>query len=185
MSRETQTISKFQILVSLSFWLTILVSCSLFGMVYLAPKVMAHEKLSEDYFRGQLRLIEKQNRVKHFRDVANALQTDSHFREEMQRVELGMTEPNSESFPVEANLSLDPKKTFPNPTTQRVAPWYVGYIVPFAVDPGFRRWSLIAAALSMFFAFVFLQEPASQKTGQEEKSSRSLPRMIFSRYLRG
>ena len=162
----------------LLFWFCLLISAILFGSVLLTPKILSWTKLQYDYHNNQIELVELENQVQYLKRVAEALENDPLFNEELARVEFHAEEPDTESLPVRD--SLNPILNLKPPVTQKVSvalPWYLPILEAFQQHPHLKHLFLLTASLIAIFAFTLLPQPVeavkeySLETAKEENRS--------------
>ena len=145
-------------LVSLLFWLALLLAALLYGAVALGPKYLAWLETRREYHDGQVHLVALERQVGYLERVVSALENDPQFAAELARVDFDAYRPGEEQIPVDARLSLDGLlKETPAVRSARL-PWYTPLVAQAAQNERLRRNLLIAAALVVLFAFTFLQE---------------------------
>lgn len=150
--------------VSLLFWLSLLTSAGLYGLVSLAPSLEAQIELKRQEHLNQIHLLHLERQVRYLGQVVEALEHDPQFREELARVEFSADRPGFERLPVDPHLSLDAR-----PARHQLvqdldpAPWYVPYLVAFGQRGAARRNSVMFAAGLVIVAFTFLHESQARQ----------------------
>lgn len=145
-------------LVSLLFWLALLVAAVLYGAVALAPKYLAYLESRHAFHGNQIRLIALQQNERYLEKTVAALENDPDFAAELARVDFNATRPGEEKIPVDPHLSLDARAEPELSITNPRLPWYAPLVTLIAENERLRRNLLIAAAAVVLLAFTFLHE---------------------------
>jgi hypothetical protein len=96
---------EFSPAASLAFWCCLVFAAALFALLALAPRVRIYRELGREYADLHTRLVEQERQVEYLGQVADALEHDPHFAEELARVEFDAAGPE-ERIPVDPRLSL-------------------------------------------------------------------------------
>ena len=169
--------------VSLAFWLTLLAAIGAYSLVALSPKLVSYIQLRHDYQATQMRLVSLEHEVDDLNQVVDSLSRDPDFVRKLASVEFGARRAGEERIPLDEHLQLsirDNDPVFEMPTDS--LPWYGSAIYPFAVNPRLRGTILLASAVVLIFAFMFLQPTLSTPDAQELSRRTSL---FFARYRAG
>lgn len=148
------------VLISLCFWLTLLVATALYGAVVLAPKLVSTRSLSRHVEQQQLNLLALERKTEQLEQVVIALDQDPEFASEIARLELSIQRPGEEVLPVETGLQLAPMSpALPElPATPAAESWGQPALLRIAADDQLRQMLLGVAAGLVILAFTFLQE---------------------------
>lgn len=164
--------------VSLAFWLALVAAIGVYALVALSPKLLSYIQLRHDHHATQLRLVSLEHEVNDLDQVVDSLSRDPDFVRKLASVEFGASRPGEERIPVDENLQLsirDNDPVFEMPV--QALPWYGSAVAPFATNPQLRGSMLLASALTLVFAFMFLQPTV---TAPNEPS----PATLLARYRR-
>lgn len=171
--------------ISLAFWTALLGAIGAYSLVALAPKLLNFIQLRHDYQATQLRLVSLEHEVDDLHQVVDSLARDPEFVRKLASVEFGARRPGEERIPVDEHLQLSIRDN--NPVFEMPAeslPWYGSVIHPFAVNSRLRGTILLGSALTLVFAFVFLQ-PTTETSAMAIATEASAPRPTFlTRYRR-
>lgn len=171
--------------VSLIFWLCLLVAAILFGLVSLAPKYSVYLQLRSKFDVNQRKLVALEAQTEELSRVVHALENDKEFVAELTRMEFDAVGPGEEVIPVDDELRLNANK-MPS-TADDPAPiheWYEPYVTYLASN-GTVRMSLLATAAVLVIISFTLLPPAGPATGTENSSRQgSLWHTLRSRYVR-
>lgn len=152
------------VVISITFWLMLLIAAGLYAAVALAPKLEAHLLLRQSYVQNQIQLVALEKQVSDLERVALALEYEPEFAEELARVEFDAGLPGDQRVPVKRGLWLDRPGSVPAGTPSAYSlPWYMPVVRAFAHDRSLRKSSLIAAAIVLLLAFTFLHESQEPK----------------------
>ncbi len=171
--------------ISLAFWLTLLAAISAYSVVALSPKLLSYIQLRHDYHATQMRLVGLEHEVDDLTQVVDSLARDPEFVRKLASVEFGARRAGEERIPVDEHLQLSIRDN--DPVSEMPAdslPWYGSAVYPFAVNNRLRGTILLASALTLVFAFMFLQPTATVSVAQEQSPTMSTPGGILSRYRR-
>jgi cell division protein FtsB len=158
-------------LASLLFWLALLVGAALYGVVALAPRYLAYLESWRDFRANQVQLVALQQNERYLERTVAALGRDPQFAAELARVDFNAVRPGEETIPVDPHLSLDARTEPEVRVTSPRLPWYAPLVAIVAEQERLRRNLLIAAAVTVLFAFTFLHE-------SETPRIRSAARMV-------
>lgn len=171
--------------ISLAFWLTLLAAICAYSLVALSPKLLSYIQLRHDYHATQMRLVGLEHDVDDLTQVVDSLARDPDFVRKLASVEFGARRAGEERIPVDEHLQLsirDNDPVFEMPADSM--PWYGSAVYPFAVNSRLRGTILLAAALTLVFAFMFLQPTAPLATVKEQSTALSRSSGLLSRYRR-
>lgn len=170
--------------VSLTFWLCLLLSATLFAVVGLAPKYLTYLQLRNQFDTNQLRLVHYEQQADKIGKVIEAIHSDKDFSAELARVEFDAVRPGEEVIPVDAGLELDARnQKITLPPTEVLQMWYEPTVRMFASDGPLRQTLLGVAALLVVISFAFLQ-PAGAGRGADGDAQRSVWQTLRRRYTR-
>lgn len=171
--------------VSLLFWLQLLLAAVLYGTVALAPKVNVLLELSADSMSLSSQLVDLERQVTDMKKVTEALEHDPRVLEELARLDLDATRPGEESIPVGADLMLQNGMTrarFHQPDVVR--PWYASLVEVFATSRNLRRTLLLAAAVLVLVSFTFFHASQAAQLRSGLQSVRAGTSFLAHRYRR-
>jgi len=152
------------LLASIAFWLTLFTAAGLYALVALSPKITECFQQQARWRKNQEKLVRLERKVQYLKQVERALESDPEFAAELARVDLDAAEPGDERIPVERRLTLDAERSdAAQPSSETSPPWYVAIFHTFSERDALRRWTLVAAAVLVLFAFTFLHEPQSPR----------------------
>lgn len=173
------------LVVSLLFWLSLVVATLMFAAVGLSPKVLERLRLTEQYQANQLRLVQTELQNDQLERVLDAIKRDKEFAAEMTRIEFDAMRQDEEIIPVDPALRLSPRDlTTPHSPAVIPAAWYRPLLVPFAENDLLRRNLLIAAAITVVVSFTWLQPTRSRQATPPAPSQPSLWSGLRARYVR-
>jgi cell division protein FtsB len=159
--------------VSFAFWTCLLVSVACFAAVALAPKYVQWARLNEQYTANQRRLAEFERQTLQLKKVADALENDPAFAEELARVEFDAVRPGEEVLPVESALQLDPQASLQGrDRTKFPADSWMPAAVVLAQEQDVRAALLLAAAVLAVVAFTWLHDLGEHGRTQENAAPR-------------
>jgi len=170
---------------SLAFWLALLAAIGAYSLVALSPKLLSYIQLQRDYHARQMRLVGLEHEVDDLTLVVDSLARDPDFVRKLASVDFGARRPGEERIPVDEHLQLsihdnDPALEMPADSL----PWYGSAVYPFAVNNRLRGAILLASALTLVFAFMFLPPTATLATEKEPSMAQVPPKGPLSRYRR-
>lgn len=171
--------------ISLAFWLALLAAIGAYSLVALSPKLLSYIQLRHDYHSTQMRLVSLEHEVDDLHQVVDSLARDPEFVRKLASVEFGARRPGEERIAVDEHLQLsirDNDPVFEMPADS--LPWYGSMISPFAVNSRLRGTMLLASALTLVFAFMFLQPTPLVTVAEEQSSMPNTPSGILARYCR-
>ena len=171
------------LVVSLAFWLGLLVSASLFAIVGLAPKYLTYLQLRNQFDSNQLKLVHYEQQADQIEKVIDAIRRDKDFAAELARVEFDAVSPGEEVIPVDVGLELDARHVVTPPDTDVIPMWYEPAVRMFASDGSLRLTLLSMAALLVVMVFAFLQPAGSEQPGVASDNL-SLWQIVRRRYIR-
>ncbi len=171
--------------ISLAFWLTLLAAISAYSVVALSPKLLSYIQLRHDYHATQVRLVGLEHEVDDLTQVVDSLARDPDFVRKLASVEFGARRAGEERIPVDEHLQLsirDNDPVFEMPADS--LPWYGSAVYPFAVNNRLRGTILLASALTLVFAFMFLQPTLTTKTDGNMTAATQRTPPFLARYRR-
>ena len=151
-------------MVSLAFWLTLIVAGGLYACVALSPKLTKYLRIQADFHATQIELVGLEREVQYLDRVASALERPD-FSEELARVDFDAARPGDERIrvnPIGSPVDRDaldagvPEDSVVRPSVS--LPWYMPLVEMMATDQKLRRGLLISAAVIVLLAFTFLQD---------------------------
>jgi hypothetical protein len=149
-------------LKSLSFWLCLLVSATLFGAVSLAPRVRDTIRLDHAYRQNQWELVRTEDQIQQMQRIALALRNDAEFLQRLAEADLHAQQPDVQQIPVDHHLVLRP-----TPDSERVAtpsaslPIYLPILDLLSDNRDVGNALLAISAALVIFAFTYFQEYTS------------------------
>ncbi len=169
-------------LVSVVFWLCLLLAAGMYALVVLAPKWQTHRNLKVDYHRNQLQLVSLEQDVERLDRIVGALENDPDFAAEVARVDFGVVRPGDELLPVDDHLTVS-LQSFQQPSQRPASPntRTAAVIRLFSEHQSLRHITLAAAGLLVLLAFALLIDPGQSDLCCDGDSSSLLTRLI-SRY---
>lgn len=153
-----QRSSRGGVIVSLLFWLAMIVACGLYAVVALSPKIVRFHNFKKRHYETQVRLVSLERQVKYLRKVEFAFEHDRDFAAEQARVDFGAARPGERRIPAKEPLELEAVAKPALPRPNRPLPWYAPLLVVFSEDQELRRGLLATAAVITLLAFTFLHE---------------------------
>ena len=171
--------------ISLMFWLSLLVACVLFAVVSLAPKFEIYLQLRSQFDANQRRLVELELQAEQLQRVIEAIQTDVDFAAELTRIEFDAVRPDEEVIPVESALKLDARaveKPLPEVIAEHV--WYEPLVLRVASDDRLRFSCLAAATLLVILSFTMLQPARTEPLSSAHRDQASFWQSLRKRYAR-
>lgn len=146
-------------IVSVLFWLCLLIAAGMYGAVALAPKYLDYLELEAEHRAGQVQLAALSRRVGTLEKVAHALETDSAFVAELARIDLDAAIPGEERIAVAPEHRLDARPAVPVPAPGAATlPGHAPLVRAFAHDRGLRKTLLIGSAAIIIASFTLLHE---------------------------
>lgn len=171
--------------VSLAFWLTLLAALGVYAVVALSPKVLHCLQLRHDYRATQIRLVSLEHEVEDLNQVVDSLARDPEFVRKLANVEFGARRAGEERIPVDEHLQLSIRDNDPVfEMSKESLPWYASALYPFAVNTRLRGAMLLTSALTLVFAFVFLQPTATLSFAREHTPESGASGGLLARYRR-
>ena len=182
-SSPTETVGG--LMVSLLFWLSLLVATTMFAAVGLSPKILERMRLEEQFDGSQFRLVQMEQQNDQLNRVLEAIRKDKDFAAEMTRIEFDAMRQDEEIIPVDAGLRLSPRDLATPRTPAVIAhAWYRPMLVPFAENDLLRRNLLTASAVLIVVSFTWFQPARASQAEQPAGNRRSLWRGLKDRYVR-
>ena len=151
---------KFAWVISLAFWLCLLLAASCFAAVSLAPKLLDVVTADSEYRQNQSRLVGLEQRVSYLEKVRDALKNDPAFAAELARIDFDVVRPDDERIAVDPAMSLGAapsRSSSINLGQPRLV--YVPLLELLAEDQAVRSALLVFAAFVTLAAFTYLHEP--------------------------
>lgn len=149
--------------VSILFWLSIVLSATLYGGVALSPKLLQWRQLKVEKYNNQVKLVTLEWQVKYLKRVVRAFEHDPHFAAQQARIDFDASRPGDERIAVDPSLTLDSRTSKPVfPKADAQLPWYAETLEMLSTHDGLRRACLISAAFITVVSFTFLQESSVQ-----------------------
>lgn len=171
--------------ISLAFWLTLLTAMGAYSLVALSPKLLSYIQLRHDYQATQMRLVGLEHEVDDLTQVVDSLARDPEFVRKLASVEFGARRAGEERIAVDEHLQLsirDNDPVFEMPADS--LPWYGSAVYPFAVNNRLRGTILLASALILIFAFVFLQPTITTASEENARTDMQRTSSFLARYRR-
>lgn len=170
--------------VSLLFWVSLLVATLLFAAVSLSPKLLERSRLRDDYDTTQFHLVQVEQQNEQLQRVVDAIRQDQEFAAEMTRIEFDAVRHDEEIIPVDSDLRLAPRD-LASVRTPAVIPriWYRPLLVPFVENDSLRRSLLGTAAVLVIVSFTWFQPVASRQLARPVGACQSVWRAIRARYV--
>lgn len=171
--------------ISLLFWLSVLMAASLFAAVGLSPKLIEQLRLRDEFTANQFRLVQVEQQNEQLEQVVNAIRQDKDFAAEMTRIEFDAVRRDEEIIPVESELRLSPRDIgVPHVPAVMPRAWYRPLLVPFAENDSLRRNLLAAAAALVVVSFTWFQPTVSARSSvTAEPTRRSIWSALRDRYV--
>lgn len=165
----SQTAGSF--LISLAFWMSLLVSATMYAAVALSPKLADWINVRQQYLSNAMRLQELEDEADYLERVAAALKSDPEFAGHLVRANQNAGENDAEFVPVSHDLLFGGavRKTYEEPVVVR--PAVASLVYHLASHEKHRYWLLAAAAGLTLTAFTLMNEAgagiltASLRTG--------------------
>ncbi len=172
--------------ISLLFWLSVLVAAALFAAVGLSPKLIEQLRLRDEFTANQFRLVQVEQQNEQLEQVVNAIRHDKEFAAEMTRIEFDAVRRDEEIIPVESELRLSPRDIgIPHVPAVMPRAWYRPLLVPFAENDSLRRNLLAAAAALVVVSFTWFHPTASARASvPADTTLRSIWSALRDRYVR-
>lgn len=146
-------------IVSVLFWLCLLLAAGMYGAVALAPKYLEFLELHAAHHAGQVRLLALDRQTRTLSQVARALESDPAFVAEFARIDFDAAAPGEERIAVSPEFHLEPRSTAAVAVNAVAAHRWRGPLVrALAEDRGLRRTLLISSATIVLAAFALLHD---------------------------
>lgn len=182
---EPPTETLMGMVVSLGFWICLLVSATLFGAVALSPKCLSYLRLRHQYDKNQRQLVALEQQAEQLRRVIAAIRNDKYFATELTRIEFDAVRRDEEVLPVDVALKLDARMVSKEPVEiESTAAWYQPIVESLSGDPNLRSGLLAASALLIVISFSLLQPGGAQDVSNETQTGNSIWRSLRNRYVR-
>ncbi|MEX0715831.1 MAG: hypothetical protein WD066_04555 [Planctomycetaceae bacterium] len=156
---DDQTPTRLGWIVSVLFWLCLLLAVGMYGAVALAPKYLDFLELRAAHHAGQVRLLALDRQTRTLSQVEKALESDPAFVAELARIDFDAAAPGEERIAVSPEHRLDAQPAA-SVETNAVAPlpWHAPLVRAFVENRGLRRTLLIASATIVLAAFALLHD---------------------------
>jgi cell division protein FtsB len=105
--------------LSIGFWLCLFCGLGLFAAAFLAPRLVARDRLSQELVASSQRLQEAEQRYRQMQRTIEALRTDPEFASELARVQLDAVRSGEEVLRVPAGMGLQLTDSLP---AQQIVP---------------------------------------------------------------
>jgi cell division protein FtsB len=173
------------LVISLLFWLCMLVSAVLFGVVSLSPKLLVYLQLRSRFDVNQRKLVGLENQADQLQRVIDAMQHDKEFAQELLRIEFDAARPDEEIIPVDFPLKRDARVVeTPLPEIAAEHEWYEPVVKHLASDSKLRTSLLGAAAMLVVVSFTLLQPDGLSPRPKGAHQSSSTWQNLCNRYSR-
>ena len=172
-------------LVSISFWLTLLFSATLYASAALSPRLVTWQGLRSDFYANQVRLVQLESQVRELDRIADELESDPRFAAELARVDFRARRSGEVVIPVEDRLSLRslvPATPVGRPPVE--SRWYRAPAHRLAGSGGLRNAVLLTSALLLIAAFAILHDSHRFRLAVVAKAARDLLFRGIARYRR-
>ncbi len=170
---------------SLAFWLALLAAIGVYSLVALSPKLLSCIQLQHTYNATQMQLVSLEHEVDDLHRVVESLASDADFVRKLASVDFGARRVGEERIPLDEHLQLSTRDN--DPVFEMPAeslPWYGSAVSLFAVNIRVRGMMMLASALTLVLAFMFLQPTAVVSMAKEHGSAMDVPGGLLSRYRR-
>lgn len=149
--------------ISVAFWLALLAAATAYAAFVISPKLINFVRLRHDYGTTQVRLVMLEHETSDLQEMVDSLERrDPVLQRKLAMVDFGAMRRGEELIAVDEDLQLSIHDNDPVfDLSQNELPWYGSLIEPFAFNPNVRRITLLSAAAVLVFAFMFLQESAT------------------------
>jgi len=171
--------------ISLLFWLSLLVATVMFAAVGLSPKLIDQARLREEYEANQFRLVQLEQQNEQLQRVVDAIRRDKEFAAEMTRIEFDAVRQGEEIIPVDSGLRLSPRDAAVTraPAVMPQA-WYRPWLMPFAENDELRMSLLGSAAALIVISFTWFQPVTARQLARPVGACRSMWQAACIRYTR-
>lgn len=159
-SEESAMISQTvgSLLISVSFWMVLLLSASLYAAVALSPKLADWINVRQQYLSNAVRLKQLEDEADYLERVAAALKSDPEFAKRMVRANQNPGTEDSGFVPVSQDLLFGGAVQTPDAEPQVVRPAVATLVFHLASHEQHRIWLLMAATGLTLSAFTFLND---------------------------
>ena len=178
---DAETVSGM--IVSLLFWLSLLVAVALFGAVSLSPRILQQSRLSHEFETNQVQLIQIEQQNEQLQKVLQAIKQDKEFAAEMTRIEFDAVRKDEEVISVDSRLRLSPAAMVAPPTPIHPRVWYEPFLIPLSEDDEIRRNLLLTSATLIIVSFTWLQPGSARRLARPVGACHSVWSAIRSRYI--
>ena len=173
------------LLMSLAFWITLVVAALMYAGVSLSPKLADWMQARQQLTSNAYRLQQLENEADYLERIAGALKKDPQFAERL--VQLSQSPASDaalqDSQMIAAQLRPETKSDAKKSDNGWLAnPRVHSAVIRLASDLDLRRWLLIASAASTVFAFTLFNDSGVKFAIAAFVSIRSAISFLFSRY---
>ena len=155
-SPPSETPSSTVWVVSLAFWITLLIAASMYGCVALAPRLVAWIEIRHDYLMNAHQLQALESEVDYLERVQGALQSDPEFVRRMAAASIAEDVGEAEVIPVSGTLIFGSEEQLQKRLPEIEEPVGAVLVQKFATDRRLRHGFLVSASLWVVFAFTVL-----------------------------
>ncbi|MBL8819473.1 MAG: hypothetical protein JNL58_25800 [Planctomyces sp.] len=144
--------------ISLMFWLTLIIAAALYAVVALAPKLADFANVRTRFATNAHRLVELESEVEYLERVTSALKSDPRFARQLALASQGGRGQTEEVVPVTHELIFS---GIPRPERSEAEPqksWWMTVVAYLASHPDYRGNLLLCSAVLTLFAFTFLND---------------------------
>jgi cell division protein FtsB len=151
----TQTVGS--VLMSVGFWLVLMVSAVMYAAVSLSPKLADWISVRQQYASNAGRLKQLEDEADYLERVAAALKSDPEFARRLVRSAQTQVE-DSEFIPVSQDLLFGETPASEQEPPQVIQPAIASLVFHLAGHQQHRRWLIITAAGLTLLAFTLLND---------------------------
>ncbi len=170
-------------IVSGLFWLALLTAGLLYGAVALSPRLAIQIELRQRYREGQIQLVQMEQQIAHLERVSQAIAQDTHFKEQLARVDFDAIRPGEEVLAVDPSTAVDARLAIERPTLARPSrPWYGPLVTLVAESPRLRRGLLLGSATLILFSFGFLHPSQADRLLSAARTAQKATGQVLDRY---
>lgn len=152
----SQTAGSF--LVSVAFWLSLLISAGMYASVALSPKLADWIKVRQQYLTNAARLKQLDEEVNYLERVANALKSDPEFARRLVKSHQNPQSIDAEFLPVSPELLFGGTSPTSEDIPAVVQPAVAEMVFHLASDRQHRSYLLAGAAGLTLLAFTLLND---------------------------
>lgn len=158
-SIASQTIGSF--LMSLAFWLALLMSAFMYTAVSLSPKVADWISVRQQFSMNAVRLNQLEDEADYLEQVAAALKSDPEFVEHLVRAEISPRAEDADIKPASQDLLFRESAGSVQTSEKTIQSATVAIVFHLASDQRHRTWLLFSAAGLTLLAFTLLNDAGS------------------------